>query len=82
MLWVGQMRYISKSKFKAYALQILRELEAEGEEVIITDRNRPIARLIPFGAEDPVEQVFKEWRGKIIFYEDPNSPSIEEWSDA
>ncbi len=76
------MLTVSKSKFKAHALQILRELEAGGEEVIITDRNRPIARLLPFGAKRPVEQLFKEWRSKVVFHEDPNTPSIDEWSDA
>jgi prevent-host-death family protein len=76
------MLTISKSKFKAHALQILRELEAGGEEVIITDRNRPIARLLPFAAKRPVDDVFKDWRGKVKFHEDPNAPTIGEWSDA
>ena len=73
---------VSKRKFKAQSLQTHRELEPGGEGALLPVPNHPIASLHTSDAGRPVEQVFQEWRGKLVFYEDPNSPSIEEWSDA
>ena len=38
---------ISKSKLKAKMLAIFRELEASGEELIVTDRDRPVLKIVP-----------------------------------
>ena len=76
------MLTISKSKLKAQMLQLLRELEANGEEIIVTDRDRPIARITPYTEAKPtVEELFADWQGQVIFYEDPNTPTVDEWED-
>ncbi len=36
----------TKTVLKAKLLEILRELERTGEEVIITDHNRPVAAIV------------------------------------
>jgi prevent-host-death family protein len=38
---------ISKSKLKARLLEILREVEESGQELIVTDHGRPVLRIVP-----------------------------------
>ena len=38
---------VPKSKFKPHALQYFREVERTGKTLIITDRGRPVLRIIP-----------------------------------
>jgi prevent-host-death family protein len=40
-------RFITASKFKAECLGLLREVADTGEEIIVTKRGRPVARLVP-----------------------------------
>ena len=76
------MTTISKSELKANMLRVFREIEASGEELIVTDRNRPVLRIQPITRKKTVEDVFGSVRGKVTFYEDANAPTIDEWSVA
>ena len=49
------MRSVTISTLKAQLSAHL-QLVRNGEEVLVRDRNRPIARIIPFAAEDYTEQ--------------------------
>lgn len=72
------MEKISKSQFKPRALEIFRQVEKTGEEVVITDRGRPVVRLVPY-SEDPDEGL-KKLRGTVLSYEDPTEPvALEDW---
>jgi prevent-host-death family protein len=75
------MLTISKSKLKAQMLKIFREIEETGEEVIITDNNRPVLRIVPIVQKKSVEELFAPYQGKVLYYEDINTPTINEWSD-
>lgn len=75
------MLMISKSKLKAQMLQIFRTIEQSGEEVIVTDNNRPVLRIQPIAKKQSVEEVFAPIRGKVIFYEDPDTPTMDEWEE-
>ncbi len=70
---------ISKSKLKAKMLQIFRELEESGEELTVTDFGRPVLRIVPIKEKAPVEEVFSEYRGRVEYLEDPDSPTRDEW---
>lgn len=72
---------VSKSKLKAHALTLFRQMEETGEDIIVTHRDRPVAHIKPIHTKKTVEEVFKDWRGKAIFLEDPDTPTIEEWSE-
>lgn len=72
---------ISKTQLKARMLQIFRELEESGEELIVTDRNRPVLRVVPFRPKTTVEDVFADIYGQIEFFEDPNTPTSDDWQD-
>jgi antitoxin (DNA-binding transcriptional repressor) of toxin-antitoxin stability system len=75
------MNTIAKSKLKANMLQIFRELEESGEELIVTDHNRPVLKIIPISEKQTVEQLFAPFQGKVRYFEDPDTPTIEEWSE-
>ncbi|MHC1743856.1 MAG: type II toxin-antitoxin system Phd/YefM family antitoxin [Syntrophobacteraceae bacterium] len=76
------MPTISKSKLKAHMLSNFRQIEQTGEEVIVTDNNRPVPRIHPVKASRTVEVLFAPCKGKIVFHEDPDTPTSFEWSEA
>ena len=45
------MQTISKSKLKTHMLRVFREIEESGEELIVTDRNRPVLRIQPIASK-------------------------------
>lgn len=72
---------VSKSKLKTHMLEIFRQIEQTGEEVIVTDNNRPVLRIQPIARKASVEDVFSPYRGKMILHEEPDTPTIAEWSE-
>jgi len=76
------MNVISKSKLKAKMLEIFRQLEASGEELIVTDQGRPVLKIISIKKEASVAEVFGDIQGKVSYFEDINTPSLSEWEDA
>jgi len=74
------MNTVSKSKLKSKMLQIFREIEESGEEIIVTDHNRPTLRIQPINKKKSVDEVFGDFRGKVTYVEDINTPTEEEWS--
>ena len=48
------MPSISKSKLKANMLRIFRHIENTGEEMIVTDHNRPVLRIQPIAQKQTV----------------------------
>ncbi len=75
------MSSISKSKLKANMLRIFRHIENTGEEMIVTDHNRPVLRIQPIAQKKTVEEVFGTIQGKVIYREDINTPTTDEWKD-
>ncbi len=69
---------ISKSRFKARALEYFRQVEQTGQEIVITDRGRPVLRLVPY--QQSREAWLGGFRGMICRYDDPLEPVGEdEW---
>lgn len=75
------MMTVSKSKLKANMLSIFREIEANGEELIVTHHAKPVLRIIPIQAEMSVERVFGEWRGQVEYHAELDEPTMDEWGD-
>lgn len=67
---------VSKSRFKARALEYFRQVERTGREVIITDRGKPVLKLVPF-TEDP-QQALRVLRETVVRYDAPTDPVGEE----
>ena len=69
---------ISKSQFKPRALQYFREVEKTGRELIISDRGKPVLKIVPY-TQDP-EEALKTLRNTVVKYEDPTEPvGLEDW---
>jgi len=69
---------ISKSKFKPRALQYFREVEETGEELIITDHGKPVAKIVPY--KSAPEMLLKTLRDTVVKYENPLEPvGDDEW---
>ena len=75
------MNTISKSKLKAHMLRVFREIEASGETLVVTDRSVPVLKITPIKKKKTVEEIFGDMQGQIIFHEDVNAPTIDEWGD-
>ncbi len=71
-----------KSELQAQLLEFFQEIEKMGEEVVITDNDRPVIRIEPLARKRTVQEVFGHLQGKIVFHEDPDTPTIDEWEDA
>jgi len=67
---------VSKSQFKAKALELFRQVEASGEPLVITDHGQPKLEVRPYhpSRRDPLEVL----RGSVLRYNDPASPVAEE----
>ncbi len=70
-------RVVKASEFKAKCLQLMDEVAASGEEIIITKRGRPVSRLAPYriGSTAP----FGRDREKIQILGDIIEPIDLEW---
>lgn len=70
--------HVSKSQFKAKALEYFRQVEAGDEPLIITEHGKPKLELRRYSESkrDPFEIL----RGSVLYYEDPFEPvGVEDW---
>jgi prevent-host-death family protein len=72
---------ISKSQLKSKLLEVLRQVESENTEIIVTDRGRPVAKISKYEQVPTTEELFKDLRVGIKYFEDPTSSTIEEWGE-
>jgi prevent-host-death family protein len=69
---------LSKSQFKPRALEYFRRVERTGQEIIITDHGRPVARIVPYEVDQ--EQALRSLRGTVLEYHDPTEPvGLRDW---
>jgi hypothetical protein len=77
---------VSKSHLKANMLQIMlqifRELEANNEELIVTDNNTPVLRIMPLKQTKGVEELFGDLQGQVVYREDIDTLTTDEWEAA
>jgi prevent-host-death family protein len=66
------MRTVTKSRFKAHALELFREVEQTGTPIIITDRGTPVLKLVRYH-EDP-EATLQVLRESVVKYAAPTKP--------
>ena len=67
---------VSKSQFKAKALEILRRVEATGEPVLVTDHGKPTIEVRRHRSleRSPLDVL----RGSVVDYFDPTEPVGEQ----
>ena len=72
---------VSKSRFKARALEYFRQVERTGKPLIVTDHGRPVLRIVPY-RDDP-SSALTELRETVVRYEAPTEPvGVEDWEQA
>lgn len=72
---------VSKSQFKAQALEFLRNVEKTKTPLVITHGGKPVLDVIPHKEKlkDP-QEILKSLRGTLKFYKDPDEPvGLEDW---
>jgi prevent-host-death family protein len=72
---------ISKSKLKARMLEIFRQLEASGEELVVTNHGKPVLRIIPYSQKSSVDELFGSFQSQVVYQEDIDTPTVYEWSE-
>jgi len=71
----GSPRQVSKSHFKAHALELFLQVEASGQPLVVTDHGRPSLEVRPYrpaalSAADPLEPL----RGTVLRFDEPCAP--------
>jgi len=72
---------VSKSAFKARALELLRQVEHTGQPLVITDRGRPVLQVVRYQeAPDAGLTVLRE---TVVRYDAPTDPvATDDWDAA
>lgn len=83
MTIVMQQQTVSKSQFKAQALEFLRNVEKSKQPLVITHEGKPVVEVIPYKEKQELSQesILQSLRGTVLKYEDPTEPAInpEDW---
>jgi antitoxin (DNA-binding transcriptional repressor) of toxin-antitoxin stability system len=67
---------VSKSQFKAKALEFFRLVE-QGEEVVVTDHGKKTIHIQRYIPEEKAD--LEALKGSILYYENPFEPAEEDW---
>jgi len=73
---------VSKSKLKAGMLAYLRQVQATGEPLVVTEYNRPVLTITPYHGDGPtdVDTLFADMRGGASASEEALlEPTTSEW---
>lgn len=73
------MHSVSKGVLKAKMLEYFRQVEKTREELIVTDHNKPVLRILPYQTCKLPTEIFKQ--GNVLYFEDINAPTTSEWGD-
>jgi prevent-host-death family protein len=63
---------VSKSRFKAQALELFRQVERTGAPIVITDRGTPVLKVMPY--REDAEASLRALRGTVSKYTSPTKP--------
>jgi PHD/YefM family antitoxin component YafN of YafNO toxin-antitoxin module len=70
------VKRVSKSEFKAKALEYFRLVESTGEPMIVTDHGKPVLEVRRY--DNSSLTALEELRGSVLFCEDPFEPIGED----
>jgi prevent-host-death family protein len=79
MAMFGGVEKVSKSALKARMLEYFRRVEETGEELIVTDNNEPVIRIVRIQKRLPASEVFADLRGRVRYHDDLLAPTSSEW---
>jgi antitoxin (DNA-binding transcriptional repressor) of toxin-antitoxin stability system len=70
------MKTVDKSQLTAQLLELLQLVEIEGEEILVMDGNKPVVRISQYEKSLSTEELFKDMRGKVKYFEDLATPTF------
>jgi prevent-host-death family protein len=70
-------KHVSKSTFKARALELLREVEQTGVTLVVTDHGKPVVEVRPVATEKKLDPL-AILKGSVLFYDRPFDPVGED----
>ena len=67
---------VSKSQFKAKALEFFRQVESSGEPLVVTDHGLPKLEIRPYksSTRNPLDVL----RGSVLRYDNPTAPVADD----
>lgn len=71
---MGKKREIPAGEFKARCLALLDEVRETGQEIVVTKRGKPVAKLVPLDGAAPASL-----EGSILWQGDLISPIEVRW---
>lgn len=71
---MSKTRQVPAGVFRAKCLALLDEVAATGQELVVTKRGRPVAKVVPAEDADPASL-----RGSVLWYGDIVSPIDADW---
>jgi antitoxin (DNA-binding transcriptional repressor) of toxin-antitoxin stability system len=72
------MKTVDKTQLKDNLLELLQSVELQGEEILLTEGNKPVARISPYEKSYSTAELFKIMRGKVRYFEDLTTPTTED----
>ncbi|OGY09889.1 MAG: prevent-host-death protein [Candidatus Blackburnbacteria bacterium RIFCSPHIGHO2_01_FULL_44_64] len=76
------LQTISKSQFKAKALEYLRQVEKKKKPLVITHEGEPVVQIVPYKStlKKRDQEILESLRGSVLRYDNPNEPvGLEDW---
>jgi len=73
---------ITKTQFKTQFERILESLNQNNEDIIIIDNGKPLFKVSKYQKSVSTTELFAPLRGKVKYYEDLMTPTLDEWSEA
>jgi len=62
-------------------LEYFRRVEQTGEDLIVTDNNQPVIRIVPIRKPRSARDVFADVRGRVVYHDDILAPTTDEWNE-
>jgi antitoxin (DNA-binding transcriptional repressor) of toxin-antitoxin stability system len=72
---------VSKGILKNKMLEYFRTAEKNGEEIIVTDRHKPVLRITPIKQRKSLRQVFSSYQQRARFMAPVTEPETGDWGD-
>lgn len=77
---------VSKIQLKSKLGEILRLVESEDREIIVTDRgdatmDKPVAKIPKYQEVSPTEELFQDLQDHVKYFEYLTTLTTEEWGD-
>jgi antitoxin (DNA-binding transcriptional repressor) of toxin-antitoxin stability system len=72
---------VSKGVLKAKMLEYFRNIEATGEELIVTSNKRPVLKIIPINQGKSIDILFEKYKNKLKYNKPLDEPETDEWGE-